>query len=219
MTITEEMLFQAAPEAARLYLDTLPDREASAHAFSPAFEAEMRPLLHRRRRSGRRLLALAAIVAALAVGFGAGLTVGAGQESDCQIYWSQSETAFSYMVQTEHDTNNPFQQPTLDYVPAGYYLKQESGNQTTLYAASYHNEEENKSFQITQERPDKYSQLLMGSYQGTEVEIGGVDGLVIENLKSGSCTLLWADGPYVLKIAAGNLSAEELIKIAEGVHW
>lgn len=89
MMISEEALYAAAPEAAEKFLSALPDREDCVHDFSPDFEARMATLLRRqrRRRHWRALLAAAAVLGALA----AGLSVGAGDRTDCQIYWSQTD--------------------------------------------------------------------------------------------------------------------------------
>ena len=82
MMISEEALYAAAPEAAEKFLSALPDREDCVHDFSPDFEARMATLLRRqrRRRHWRALLAAAAVLGALA----AGLSVGAGDRTDCQ---------------------------------------------------------------------------------------------------------------------------------------
>ena len=47
MKLTEEMLYEAAPEAAERFLSALPNRAACAHEFSPAFERKMETLLRR----------------------------------------------------------------------------------------------------------------------------------------------------------------------------
>ena len=105
MTITEEMLYAAAPEAAERFLDTLPDREGCQVSFSAAFEGEMDRLLHRRRRRPwRGLLLAAAVLGALTVG----LSVGAGSQPGCQIYWSESDGVLQYSVRMEQESTRPF---------------------------------------------------------------------------------------------------------------
>ena len=63
MRITDEMLYEAAPEAAERYLGALPGREACAHVFSPDFEERMRVLAPRRKKGTlwKRALLLAAV--------------------------------------------------------------------------------------------------------------------------------------------------------------
>ena len=72
--------------------------------FSPDFEARMATLLRRqrRRRHWRALLAAAAVLGALA----AGLSVGAGDRTDCQIYWSQTDGELRYVIRLEHTTDH-----------------------------------------------------------------------------------------------------------------
>lgn len=47
----------------------------------------------------------AAVLGALA----AGLSVGAGDRTDCQIYWSQTDGELRYVIRLEHTTTRPFQ--------------------------------------------------------------------------------------------------------------
>lgn len=70
------------------------------------FEARMATLLRRqrRRRHWRALLAAAAVLGALA----AGLSVGAGDRTDCQIYWSQTDGELRYVIRLEHATTPAF---------------------------------------------------------------------------------------------------------------
>ena len=120
MMISEEALYAAAPEAAEKFLSALPDREDCVHDFSPDFEARMATLLRRqrRRRHWRALLAAAAVLGALA----AGLSVGAGDRTDCQIYWSQTDGELRYVIRLEHATTRPFQDAQLRCVPEGFIL-------------------------------------------------------------------------------------------------
>ena len=120
MMIPEEDLYAAAPEAAEKFLSALPDQAECVHDFSPDFETRMELLLHRqrRRRPWRALLAAAAVIGALA----AGLSVGAGDRTNCQIYWSQTNGELRYVVRLEHVTTQPFQDAQLDYVPEGFTL-------------------------------------------------------------------------------------------------
>lgn len=127
MMIPEEDLYAAAPEAAEKFLSALPDQAECVHDFSPDFETRMELLLHRqrRRRPWRALLAAAAVIGALA----AGLSVGAGDRTSCQIYWSQTNGELRYVVRLEHVTAQPFQDAQLDYVPEGFTLVQGGTNE------------------------------------------------------------------------------------------
>ena len=56
----------------------------------------------RRRRHWRALLAAAAVLGAVA----AGLAGGAGDRTDCQIYWSQTDGELRYVIRLEHTTDH-----------------------------------------------------------------------------------------------------------------
>lgn len=121
--LTEEMLEQAAAEAAEAMLASLPGREACGHAFSTAFEEKMRPLLSekKRPRPWRALLAAAAIIAALAAGY----TVGADQSPGTRLYWSQREDGVFYSARVEGARSKVFTPVSAGYLPEGYVLDRE----------------------------------------------------------------------------------------------
>lgn len=99
MRITDEMLYQAAPEAAERYLDALPGRAECAHAFSPDFEERMRLLLPRRKKKKlwKRALLLAAVIALL------GTAVYANQPEDYQVYAAAREGVLTYLIRPRAD--------------------------------------------------------------------------------------------------------------------
>lgn len=216
MKITDEMLFEAAPQAAKLFLDTLPDQEACRKDFPVEFEENMDALLTRpkRRRPWKALLAAAAIIGALTVG----LTVGAGSRSDYQIYWSQSDGVIRYVVRLEHKTNRDFQPVELADPPQGFTLERGGMNGEREYHVTYRNENDGY-FSVTQRADDEYSGMILGDYRGTEVEIGGRLGMLAESNDKENRMLLWTDGPYILMIYADGVSAEGLLQIAEALKW
>ena len=55
--------------------------------------------------------------------------------------------------------------------------------------------------------------------QGSEVEVNGRPGLLAEETGSTEKDLLWTDGPYIFALYGKGLSAEDLLRIAEGVTW
>lgn len=198
MMISEEALYAAAPEAAEKFLSALPDREDCVHDFSPDFEARMATLLRRqrRRRHWRALLAAAAVLGALA----AGLSVGAGDRTDCQIYWSQTDGELRYVIRLEHATTRPFQDAQLRCVPEGFILVRSSTSE------------------IRGERSLAYRRGEDASF--TLMEVNGRLGLLVEEeTDSTEKDLLWTDGPYIFALHGKGLSAEELLEIARNVTW
>lgn len=214
MTITEEMLYDAAPEAAERFLDTLPDREGCQVSFSAAFEGEMDRLLHRRRRRPwRGLLLAAAVLGALTVG----LSVGAGSQPDCQIYWSESDGVLQYSVRMEQESTRPFALAELEAVPEGFAQVrqvQEGETAQTVYRA-----EDGRSFSLRQVCAQEYNGVFTGAYTAREAEVGDRLGMLAQSADGSIMELLWTDGPYILTLHTTGLSQEEVLAIAQDITW
>jgi len=214
MIITEEMLYAAAPEAAERFLDTLPDREGCQVSFSAAFEGEMDRLLHRRRRRPwRGLLVAAAVLGALTVG----LSVGAGSQPDCQIYWSESDGVLQYSVRMEQESTRPFALAELEAVPDGFAQVrqvQEGETAQTVYRA-----EDGRSISLRQVCAQEYNGVFTGAYTAQEAEVGDRLGMLAQSADGSIMELLWTDGPYILTLHTTGLSQEEVLAIAQDITW
>ena len=214
MIITEEMLYAAAPEAAERFLDTLPDREGCQVSFSAAFEGEMDRLLHRRRRRPwRGLLLAAAVLGALTVG----LSVGAGSQPDCQIYWSESDGVLQYSVRMEQESTRPFVLAELEAVPEGFAQVrqvQEGETAQTVYRA-----EDGRSISLRQVCAQEYNGVFTGAYTAQEAEVGDRLGMLAQSADGSIMELLWTDGPYILTLHTTGLSQEEVLAIAQDITW
>nr|WP_326216376.1 DUF4367 domain-containing protein [uncultured Oscillibacter sp.] len=214
MIITEEMLYAAAPEAAERFLDTLPDREGCQVSFSAAFEGEMDRLLHRRRRRPwRGLLLAAAVLGALTVG----LSVGAGSQPDCQIYWSESDGVLQYSVRMEQESTRPFALAELEAVPDGFAQVrqvQEGETAQTVYRA-----EDGRSISLRQVCAQEYNGVFTGAYTAREAEVGDRLGMLAQSADGSIMELLWTDGPYILTLHTTGLSQEEVLAIAQDITW
>ncbi len=214
MTITEEMLYAAAPEAAERFLATLPDREECQVSFSAAFEGEMDRLLHRRRRRPwRGLLLAAAVLGALTVG----LSVGAGSQPDCQIYWSESDGVLQYSVRMEQESTRPFALAELEAVPEGFAQVrqvQEGETAQTVYRA-----EDGRSISLRQVCAQEYNGVFTGACTAREAEVGDRLGMLAQSADGSIMELLWTDGPYILTLHTTGLSQEEVLAIAQDITW
>lgn len=214
MIITEEMLYAAAPEAAERFLDTLPDRAGCQVSFSAAFEGEMDRLLHRRRRRPwRGLLLAAAVLGALTVG----LSVGAGSQPDCQIYWSESDGVLQYSVRMEQESTRPFALAELEAVPEGFAQVrqvQEGETAQTVYRA-----EDGRSISLRQVCAQEYNGVFTGAYTAQEAEVGDRLGMLAQSADGSIMELLWTDGPYILTLHTTGLSQEEVLAIAQEITW
>lgn len=214
MIITEEMLYAAAPEAAERFLDTLPDREGCQVSFSAAFEGEMDRLLHRRRRRPwRGLLLAAAVLGALTVG----LSVGAGSQPDCQIYWSESDGVLQYAVRMEQESTRPFALAELEAVPDGFAQVrqvQEGETAQTVYRA-----EDGRSISLRQVCAQEYNGVFTGACTAREAEVGDRLGMLAQSADGSIMELLWTDGPYILTLHTTGLSQKEVLAIAQEITW
>lgn len=216
MRITDEMLYAAAPEAAERYLSTLPGREDCAHAFSPDFEERMRLLLPRRKRKKllRRALLLAAVVALL------GTAVYAGQPEDYRVYAAAREGVLTYLVRPRADPiPQSFHPLTPGWLPEGYALEQEYGDEGESHLCTVYRTEDDRSLTLDQWMGKEQTGLLLGDYRTEEVPVHGGTGVFFTETDGGSGCLLWTEGPYVLKLYSSGLTQEEMTVIAENLEW
>lgn len=222
MRITDEMLYQAAPEAAERYLSTLPDQADCGHTFSPAFEEKMGFLIPRRkkRKLWKRIVLLAAVVAVL------GTAVYADQPEDYHVRATAREGILTYSARPQEDVvPQKFHRITFGWIPEGYTLWRESVlEEDTVYSSvSYWKESEagRGHLSLCQWMGKEYSETLMGDYRWEGVTVRDNEGIFIDAAGDRlSYTLLWAEGPYVLQLTAdAGLDRETFFKIAEDLAW
>lgn len=217
MTITDEMLYEAAPRAAELFLGSLPGRADCGHVFSRRFEAKMRLLLTGKKRTWKRTLLIAAVLAALL-----GISVGAVREAVFQM--SRSETAKSGVQYTFRtmDELGAFRPVELGYVPEGYEQTKEYSeeSETFTWHSHYFENGEGGMFYVSQNLSDR---LSIGIGDRTEYtlehpEIHGVEAEMYLHEEMGMVLMIWTEGDYVMEIN-GLLPKEEVIQIAEHITW
>lgn len=224
MDLTEQMLYEAAEDAAARFLATLPDREACAHDFSPEFEARMDALLRQKkrgrelRRRWRQALVLAAVLCALA----AGVTAGAQRKPSYQMYWSNKNGVVSYSIRVMPDSFTAFRPLKLGYLPEGFSLyteKQWEDKEVSQYTADYRDGADRRILFTQSVRRELYG-TLAGDYETKEVSVGDASAMLCRG-KSGRYTLIWVDGPNILELVlySEDSSEEELLRIAENIHY
>ncbi|MDY3984871.1 DUF4367 domain-containing protein [Dysosmobacter sp.] len=216
MTITDEMLYESAPKAAELFLNTLPGREDCAHAFSQGFERKMRSLLTGVKAPAwrwKRTLLIAALVAALLAAGAAAL-----RGSVFRIFRAETAEGTRYAYRAGEKPEG-FQPAVLGYVPKGYaetdtYRKE--SETWTRYVWTYQ-DGEGGSFRVVQHMTDTLTIDLGPEYtlEGHPV-INGTEAELYVRETGEETLLLWTDGPYVLEVA-GTPEKEEIIKIAEQI--
>lgn len=218
MMITDELLEQAAAEAAERWLSALPDpSDQEEHPFSPAFRRRMAALIRpRRRRPLRRMMLLAAVIALLAA-LGSG--VYAGQRGDFRVYATAQDGLLTYLARPREDLGERrFHQLTPGRLPEGYVLSEESrnGQETALVYRT----EDGGYMSLHQWCGRERTGTALGEYVTEDVEIHGCEGVFFAQADGGGIrSLLWAEGPYVLELRSGDLDREELLEVAEHLEW
>lgn len=215
MTITDEMLYGAASQAAERFLDTLPDRADCGHVFSWQFEAKMRPLLAGKRRRWRCVLLAAAVAAALLA-----VTAGAFRETVFQMFRAESEESGTQYAFRTMDEPGAFTPMEVSHVPEGYEQTQEYLKETetyTRYILTFEREDGGRFYveqQLTARLDMGFGDL--SDYTLEHPEIHGAEAELYHNGED--ALLLWTEGGYVLEVS-GTLSKEEAVEIAENITW
>ena len=146
--------------------------------------------------------------------------MGAGDRTDCQIYWSQTDGELRYVIRLEHTTTRPFQDAQLRCVPEGFILVRGSTSEIRGERSLVYRRGEDASFTLMQTQGEDLVGSKGTACQGSEVEVNGRLGLLVEEeTDSTEKDLLWTDGPYIFALHGKGLSAEELLEIARNVTW
>ena len=146
--------------------------------------------------------------------------MGAGDRTDCQIYWSQTDGELRYVIRLEHATTRPFQDAQLRCVPEGFILVRSSTSEIRGGRSLAYRRGEDASFTLMQTQGEDLVGSKGTACQGSEVEVNGRLGLLVEEeTDSTEKDLLWTDGPYIFALHGKGLSAEELLEIARNVTW
>lgn len=219
MTITDEMLYEAAPQAAERFLGLLPERGACTHLFSWRFEMNMRPLLQGRTKARQwgRILLIAAVLAALLC-----MSAGAIREAIFRMFRSETEESGTQYAFRTMDELGPFRPMKLTYLPDGYGQTDEYQRETevfTRYILTFENAEDGE-FWVEQQMTDRLTMGFgdMRDYTLEHPVINGVEAELYYNEEAGDTLMLWTAGEYIMEIR-GTLSKEETVKVAENITW
>lgn len=219
MNITDEMLYQAAPEAAERWLATLPGREDCTHEFSLTFEAAMQPLLKKRVRRWKTLVLLAAVIAALAslAAFG----VSANRLSKYGVYVSQEDGFVSYLIRPKEDSSaQELHQLTPAWLPEGLALT----NNKTLdgYAAAeyrLHGDSWAQWLKLEQWHNGEANSMLAVKCTIERTKLDGEEAVFISSLEGPYNWLLWTRGNDAFLLSAAGLEREDIFRFAESLEW
>lgn len=114
----------------------------------------------------------------------------------------------------------PFQDAQLRCVPEGFILVRSSTSEIRGERSLAYRRGEDASFTLMQTQGEDLVGSKGTACQGSEVEVNGRLGLLVEEeTDSTEKDLLWTDGPYIFALHGKGLSAEELLEIARNVTW
>ena len=124
------------------------------------------------------------------------------------------------LIRLEHTTTRPFQDAQLRCVPEGFILVRSSTSEIRGERSLAYRRGEDASFTLMQTQGEDLVGSKGTACQGSEVEVNGRLGLLVEEeTDSTEKDLLWTDGPYIFALHGKGLSAEELLEIARNVTW
>ena len=217
----DTLLYEYAPRARELWLDTLPGRDqVPEHTFSRRFVRRMEQLIRRQRRSprmARTLLVLkrtvAAVLVLLSVSFAGLMTVEAFRERVIQMVTQVFEelTEFRYRS-TSANTEIP--EVIFGYIPEGMNEIEHTVRPGVRTHIKYE-DAAGRFFELRQTLllpGDSYTSILNTENAITEnIMVRGQDA--IANFKSGDTTILWSEGNVLYRLY-GNINMETLKEIA-----
>ncbi len=228
MTITDDMLFECAPEALDLWLATLPkEADLPEVTFSWRFRRKMNKLIREQKRSARanqmfrtakRTAAAALIVAACS--FAALMTVEAYRAKLIEMVVQTLEDLTLFRSSSDAPpVEIELPEPMFGYMPAGMVKMEDEIAATGARFLLYENE--------TGEYVELH--LFRVSAAGGQTSIMDTEGAVQEkwvlhgqealvNTKESVTTIIWSQGTIVYNLS-GNLAPEEMKKIAENLKF
>jgi hypothetical protein len=227
MKITDDMLYSSAPNAERLWLDTLPTREELLeHQFSKGFEKKMKKLIRSQHRSPglNRLLSASKRIAVIAlailtVSFSCLMCVEAYREKFIEVVSEIFEEFTQFSFSSSRTENTELDEITFDYLPEGMIEIDRDFNPQTHYQAICFEDAMGQALEITQDiiASGKHATIILDTEgaEVTKIDFDGYDATLV--VKGEYTTLLCVDdSSYIL--LSGDFPPEEIIKIANGVN-
>ena len=226
---SDDELREAAKKVQDALLDTLPPPSECQHEFSPEFEAKMKKLCakSRWRRSLKRAAKRVAMVF-ITVLVGVGTWLAVDTEARAAFFGWVKERYENYVVYRFPEeavtgdsmvpTNGKYQ---LAEVPEGYslsYLDVGTNNNSMLYE-----NEAGDYLTVLYSFDTEVSALYVFTSENGTFHQTTVDGHPADYVQSNSPeevnTILWVDDNNTSFAIAGFFTEDELVEMAEGIHW
>lgn len=221
--ITDEMLAQAAQQAAARINAALPRPEECVHTFSPRFLRRMNRLLHRERWGvPYRVARTAAILLLLlTVLFGTVLTFSA-EARDFIFGWVRAKTSDGYLYAFDGEASEaPMPTYTLGWLPEGYELYDAYQLERTMFYTYVEPGGKLACFGYSAgDTSLSYFLTNCDDYGQREITVNGNPGTIyISPKEEESSALVWVDDSNgTLFVLSAHENIEILLKIAESVQ-
>ena len=224
--ITDDLLYKYMPVVDEAIVSKVEENVDEEYTFSPDFKKKMEKTIRYEKsrhfwkklsKSGRKVAAIAIIV------LGSALTVTISVQAYRLEFFKTIKKVFddSYSYTYEMTTTNNDEELVeckLDYIPEGYELEDESGI-AIVHTWIYENAE-NSQILIDQHLvTDSLDILLDLEYDSEEEFEIGENILKICWYKDGSSYAYYEYDNCVILMFLDDLSSDEIVKIAENMHY
>lgn len=227
MKITDDMLYSSAPNAERLWLDTLPTREElPEHQFSKGFERKMNKLVRLQRRSpglnqflsaSKRIAVIA--LAMLTVSFSCLMCVEAYREKFIEVITEIFEELTQFSFSSSRTEKTELGEITLEYLPDGMLEVYRECNSKTHNQSIYFEDIEGRRIGIDQDImvDGKQSTMILDTEDAdvSMIDFNGYEATLI--VKGEHTILMWEDDVSVI-LVSGDFPPDEIIRVASGIH-
>ena len=228
MQITDDMLYQHAPEVRDLWLSTLPsDADIPEHKFSRRFERKMKRLIREQRRSPqvnrviRGLRRVAAIILVIGIlSFSGLMTVEAYREKVIEVISQVFHDLTNYrFISEESNLEQYVELPeiTFQYIPDEMEKIEDTARERYRYIL--YEAQDGNFFELTQtvivDNSDYEKILDTEGAISEEFYIG--DSEAVLNTKNGVTSIFWTKD-HILYSLYGTIDPTELKAVAEKIN-
>ena len=220
--ISDERLREAARQAEKNLLASLPEPEDCEATFSPEFERKMKKLIRRTDHPIRYWVQKAVACILLVILLGGGSVLALSTEARAAFVGWVREVYETWFVYNYEGTDREFPEDNVFYpawIPDGYYELKRSVSDDKVSIINENGEGYILSFTYTRNRE---SVNVYSENQETDVQTAVVGNtpadLYLDQREGNTNTLIWNDEEKgVIFVISAHCSGEELVEIAENI--
>ena len=220
--ISDERLREAARQAEKHLLASLPEPEDCEATFSPEFERKMKKLIRRTDHPIRYWVQKAVACILLVILLGGGSVLALSTEARAAFVGWVREVYETWFVYNYEGTDREFPEDNVFYpawIPDGYYELKRSVSDDKVSIIYENGEGYLLSFTYTRNRE---SVNVYSENQETDVQTAVVGNtpadLYLDQREGNTNTLIWNDEEKgVIFVISAHCSGEELVEIAENI--